>query len=147
MPAPPATKLDGMQVLQHAFEDSTGRLRVDSTASVAITGVVEVAISNTTDSIAIGTSGQLFTGTASGGQFGLDVNVLNPTESTLLLNLPYDSGTEANPTALQQVFTTYSGGLAGTPVQKVTLNFVDSTRENLVNWQREYWNGSMWVVG
>lgn len=78
MSAPIASKLDGMQVLQHAFEDSTGRIRVDSAASIAITGVVEVAIDYTTDSIAIGTSGQLFTGTASGGKFGLDVNLLNP---------------------------------------------------------------------
>lgn len=81
MSAPPASKLDGMQVLQHAFEDSTGRIRVDSAATIAVTGVVEVAIDHATDSIAIGTSGQLFTGTASASKFGLDVNVLNPVTS------------------------------------------------------------------
>jgi hypothetical protein len=64
-----------------------------------------------------------------------------------LLDRPYDSGTEANPTTVQQIFTTYVGGLTGTPVQRVTLNFVDATRENMINWQRENWNGSIWVVG
>jgi len=68
-------------------------------------------------------------------------------DSIQLLDKSYDSGTETNPSTTTQIFTTYIGGLSGTPVQRVTLNFVDATRENLVSWQREYWDGSSWVIG
>jgi hypothetical protein len=93
--------------------------------------------------------------TISVDQFGNYYNDANPLpvsfsssiDSVQLLDKPFDSGTETNPTPIQQIFTTYTGGLSGSPVQRVTLNFVDSTRENLVNWQREYWNGSGWIVG
>ena len=86
-------------------------------------------------------------------EYGNSYNKDNPLpvsaelDSVQLFDKPYDSGTEQNPTPTKQVFTTYTGGLSGTPLQRVTLNFVDATRENLVNWQREYWNGSSWVVG
>jgi hypothetical protein len=86
-------------------------------------------------------------------EFGRYYNNDNPLpvsatlDSVQLFDKPYDAGTEANPSTTQQIFTTFIGGLSGTPVQRVTLNFVDATRENLINWQREYWNGSAWIVG
>ncbi len=86
-------------------------------------------------------------------EYGNSYNKDNPLpvsaelDSVQLFDRPYDSGTEQNPTPTRQIFTTYVGGLSGTPLQRVTLNFVDATRENLVDWQREYWNGSSWVIG
>jgi hypothetical protein len=64
-----------------------------------------------------------------------------------LLTLPYDAGVETYPTPTQEIVSTFLGGLAGTPVQRVTLNYSDSTKENLTDFQREFWNGSSWIVG
>lgn len=68
-------------------------------------------------------------------------------ETIQLLNREYDSGTEVYPATTQEIVTTFVGGLSGTPVQRVTLNYTSSTKENLANFQRENWNGSIWVVG
>lgn len=51
-PIPVPSKLDASQVLQHAFDDSTSRLRVD-TEAVIIDGAIEVAINAENDSIAV----------------------------------------------------------------------------------------------
>lgn len=53
MPLYPPSNLDSNQVLQHAFDDATQRLRVETDATV-IAGAMEVAIDHTTDSIKIG---------------------------------------------------------------------------------------------
>lgn len=74
MPLYPISKLDANQVLKHAYDDATQRLRTE--ASVTI-GTVDVAIDQATDSIRIGDGTTIFTGTAVGPDFGLDVNVLN----------------------------------------------------------------------
>lgn len=76
MPAPPPSSFDGNQVLQHAFEESTGRLRVDAAVSVVI-GTVEVIIDHTNDSIRIGDGTDLVTTTTIGPDVGLDVNVIS----------------------------------------------------------------------
>lgn len=52
MSAPLASKLDGNQVLQGSFDETTGRLRVETAATI-VNGAVEVAIDASTDSIAI----------------------------------------------------------------------------------------------
>jgi len=72
---PLATTLDGSQVLQHSFEESTGRIRVDTGATI-IGGDLEVAIDHTEDSIRLGDGTSFFTSTSGGGKVGLDVNVL-----------------------------------------------------------------------
>lgn len=78
-------------------------------------------------------------------RFPVDAEV---TVDTLqLLDKAYDSGTETYPSSTQEIVTTLIGGLSGTPVQRVTLNYTDSTKNNLMNFQRENWNGSSWVVG
>ena len=68
-------------------------------------------------------------------------------DSVQLLDKPYDSGTETYPLATREIVTTYIGGLAGAPVQRITLNYSDATKNNLINFQRETWNGTAWVVG
>lgn len=64
-----------------------------------------------------------------------------------LLDKPYDSGTETYPTSTQTILITYVGGLSGTPVQRIILNFSDSSQNNLLNFERSNWNGSIWVIG
>lgn len=53
MPLYPPSHLDADQVLQHAFDEDTQRLRVDSEATL-VAGAFEVAIDHTTDSIKLG---------------------------------------------------------------------------------------------
>jgi len=54
MPAPAPSKLDAAQVLPAAFDESTGKLRVDAEITANISGAQEVLISSTDDSIRIG---------------------------------------------------------------------------------------------
>ena len=77
MPAPPKTKLDGMQVLQHSFEEPTGEIRVK--ASIGGGTPTEVIIDHTNDSIRLGDGTDLFTSTTIGSKIGLDVNIINDT--------------------------------------------------------------------
>lgn len=53
MPLYPPSQLDADQVIQHAFDETTQRLRTDATINTTITGDVEVAINATEDNIAI----------------------------------------------------------------------------------------------
>jgi hypothetical protein len=64
-----------------------------------------------------------------------------------LLDKPYDSGTETYPTTATEIVTTFLGGLGGTPVQRVTLVYQDATKEALITFQRETWNGAAWIIG
>lgn len=73
MATPSPSQKDGQQVLKYAFDDATGKLRVDATISPSGT---DLEIHNTDDSIAIGTSTQLFTATTVGPNIGLDANVI-----------------------------------------------------------------------
>lgn len=52
-PLYPASKLDGNQVLQHAFNDQTQRLRTDAEATI-VNADVDVSLVSTEDSVAIG---------------------------------------------------------------------------------------------
>ncbi len=51
MSAPPKSFLDPGQVLQHAFDDTTGKLRVDAEITANLAGVQEVLIDEADDSI------------------------------------------------------------------------------------------------
>lgn len=76
MPAPAPSKLDANQVLPAAFDDSTGKLRVDAQVTSNIAGPVEIIIDQASDSIRLGDGTDLVTATAVGSQVGLDVNVV-----------------------------------------------------------------------
>jgi len=72
--APAPSPLDGNQVLQHAFIDTTGELRVNASITP---GGGEVIIDHTNDSIRLGDGTSFFTSTSVGGDLGLDVNIIN----------------------------------------------------------------------
>ena len=75
-PPPIPSALDANQVLQHSFEDATGRLRV--AAELVAGGTSEVIISHVDDSIRLGNGVSLITATSVAGSIGLDVNIINP---------------------------------------------------------------------
>lgn len=72
--APAPSPLDGNQVLQHAFIDATGELRV--AATLVPGGSSEVIISHVDDSIRLGDGTSLVTTTTIGPDVGLDVNII-----------------------------------------------------------------------
>lgn len=70
------SRYDANQVLQRAFIEQTGELRVN--ASIApVGGATEVIISHENDSIRLGDGISLVTTSTASGHTGLDVNVLN----------------------------------------------------------------------
>ena len=75
MPGPIPSPLDANQVLQHAFIDATGELRVSATLNPG--GSSEVIISHTDDSIKLGDGTNLVTTTTVASDVGLDVNIIN----------------------------------------------------------------------
>jgi hypothetical protein len=80
MPIPPPSSLDANQVLQHAFDDANGSLRVSVVdGSPGSGGGIEIIIDHTEDSVRIGDGSKLVTATNVGGKTGLDVNIANPT--------------------------------------------------------------------
>ncbi len=86
MSAPPPSQKDGQQVLKYAFDDVSGKLRVDAVISP---DGHDLEIHHEDDSIAIGTPTDLFTSTTIGPDIGLDVNVINS------IPLPAGASTEA----------------------------------------------------
>lgn len=75
----PPSLLDADQIIQHVYDDPTQTLRTSGVAVITPPpGGLEVAINHIDDSIAIGTSTDLFTSTTIGGDIGLDVNIINP---------------------------------------------------------------------
>lgn len=85
MPAPAPSGLDGNQVLQHAFIDATGELRVAATISPSGS---EVIIDHTNDSIRLGDGSNFLTSTTVGAEVGLDVNIIN---TSLPVSITVDS--------------------------------------------------------
>ena len=76
----------------------------------------------------------------------LPVNAEVTVDTIQFLNKEYDTGEVTYPLVTREIYTTYVGGYSGTPVQQVTINYTDSTKNTLLNWQRANWNGSAWVV-
>jgi len=56
--------------------------------------------------------------------------------SNMLSGLVYDAGAVTYPSATQEVYTFRTGGIAGTIVATVTLNYVDATKKDLLNWAK-----------
>jgi len=101
---PPATLLDGSQVLQHAFEESTGRIRTTSTTTV-VGGDMEVDITHTEDSVRLGDGTNLTTATVDGSDVALDVNPLLPNTPQIInvvMALANTEYSQALPTGTKQ---------------------------------------------
>lgn len=167
MPGPnvPYTGLDADQVLRQAFDETEDRLRVDAEITATIS-VLEVDIRAADgDNIAISDGVKNVTISTDGAKNALDVklagdsavqvegqngNTIEPNEdgsikTIQLLTRPYSGGTETYPTTTQEVITTYLNG-GSTPVERVTINYTDSTKNNLSSFQREHWNGFSWIA-
>lgn len=76
MVAPIPSAFDGNQVLQHAFDEVNGRLRVDAAITVGGPGTA-VIIDHIDDSIRLGDGTNFLTSTTIGPKIGLDVNIIN----------------------------------------------------------------------
>ena len=68
--------LDANQVLQHAFDETECRLRVDATFNAG-GGGIDVNIDHTNDSIRLGDGTNFLTSTTIGPDVALDVNLIN----------------------------------------------------------------------
>lgn len=77
MSAPAPSRLDQQQILQGAYDETEGRLRVDAEVTANISAAQEVVISHVDDSIKIGDGVRLAAVTDVDGENGLNVNVLN----------------------------------------------------------------------
>lgn len=75
-PAPTPSKLDQQQILQGAYDEASGELRVQANVTANISGTQEVLISHTDDSIQLGDGTNLVTATPVGSDVGLDVNIV-----------------------------------------------------------------------
>lgn len=127
MPAPAPSKLDFEQILPHAFDDASGKLRVDAEITANISGSQEVIINAVDDNIAI-------RGTVSGNE--LEPNVdgsLNTFIQNQLITAKWDSVSVAYPTTLQEIYTYKFGGLSGSTVAVVTINYIDETKTTINN--------------
>lgn len=81
MSAPPPATLDANQCIQGAYDEATGRLRTDATATIVTPPAIEVLIDQANDSIRIGDGTNLITATVLGPKVGLDVNIAGGTIS------------------------------------------------------------------
>lgn len=149
MPEPikPPSKLDSAQVLQHAFDDETKTLRVQTEATV-VAGVMEVAVDHATDSIKIG-DGTRLAGVTANNELKvklasvseaspLPVDLSNVTvDNTLkvsggLVKNAFDYFSGAH-TSTSSVYTYRLGGPSGTIVSVVTVTYVDGTKREIAS--------------
>lgn len=100
----PYTALSADQVLRQAFDETTDRLRVDSTATIVVPpGGLEINVQHTSDSIRLGDGTNYFTSTTALGKVALDVNMINALD--VLIDASSDSirlGDGSNLTTLTQ---------------------------------------------
>jgi len=147
MAAPPKSKLDANQVLQSSFDDATGELRVN--ASLSVGGGTEVIINHADDSIKIGDGTNLIGSTLIGGRYKLDVaasimdgsgNTFNSTSGSLNVapqDVLMNGLTEADAIDIDESagtfnsYTYYLGGLAGTLLGTITINFTNSSKNTI----------------
>lgn len=118
-PAP--SRLDSAQVLQHAFDDSTGALRTTTEATV-VTGSIEVAVDHQTDSVKIG-NGTRFADIATDNSLKVSAGIVKD---------PFDyfSGQHTSTTS---TYTYKNGGAAGAIVAVVTITYVDDTKREIAS--------------
>lgn len=122
MPAPIPSKLDAQQVLQAVLDESTGQLRVEGSFG----GAIEVIIQSTTDNIAIRNTGN-------SNELLINSDGSIDTRGVQLFTLPFDAITATYPSGTQEVYQSRVGGISGTVQQTLTINYVDSTKAQLLN--------------
>jgi len=79
----PASRLSQENILRDVHDTSTQSLRTTAQATIVVPGGLEVDIDHTSDSIRIGDGTNLITSTSASGKVGLDVNIVNSSETTL----------------------------------------------------------------
>lgn len=133
-PNAPYTSLDQQQVLQQAFDPTKDRIRVDAelTSTIIPPPGLEVSISAVDDNIAIRNSNntnELLVN--ADGSINVDASISS--SSIQLFTKAYDSITVTYPIATQEVYKSRVGGILGIVQETVTVNYVDSTKINLLN--------------
>lgn len=116
---PPPSKLDSAQVLQHAFDDETHALRVNTEATV-VAGAIEIAVDHQTDSIKLG-DGNRFAEITSDNSLKVAAGIVKE---------PFDYFSGEH-TSTSSVYTYKLGGAAGAIVAIVTINYIDDTKREI----------------
>jgi len=115
------SKLDASQVLQHAFDDESRTLRVNTEATV-VAGSLEVAVDHQTDSVKIG----------NGIRFA-DVAVDNSLKvSNGIVKEAFDYFTGVH-TSTTSTYTYKLGGSGGQIVAVVTVTYSDGTKREITS--------------
>lgn len=116
---PKPSALDSTQVLQHAFDDETHALRVNTEATV-VAGALEVAIDHQTDSVKIG-NGFRFADITSDNSLKVSAGIVKE---------PFDYFSGEH-TATTSIYTYKNGGPAGAVVAIVTITYIDNTKKEI----------------
>lgn len=118
---PRPSALDSAQVLQHAFDDETHALRVNTEATV-VAGALEVAIDHQTDSVKLG-DGNRFAKITSDNSLKVAAGIVKD---------PFDYFSGEH-TSTSSVYTYKLGGAAGVIVATVTINYIDDTKREITS--------------
>lgn len=146
------TKLDADQVIKQAYDEANQRLRVDASVTASI-GDVSIVDSDGNE-LEVNPDGSLNVQLA-GGALQIEVSAadgdniaisdgtntasvnsdgsLNVRDGLGLFTLPYDAITVQYPSVTQEVFQSRVGGITGTVIQTVTINYTDSTKNFILN--------------
>lgn len=142
MSAPIPSPLDGNQVLQHAFEDATGRLRVDAVVTASVGSVT--VIDGDGDELEVNSDGSINTNiqvdaadgdnvAISDGTNTLDINTDGSIKTIQIFTLPFDAISATYPSTTQEVYQSRVGGISGAIQQTVTINYTDSSKNYILN--------------
>lgn len=117
--------LDANQVLSSAYDDSIGRLKVESTATI-VGGSLDVVISDIDDSIKIGDG--------TGSRF-IDPNTDGSVKTVQLLSKPFDSITrdDPDPSTTVEIYRSRVGGASGTVQEVLTITYRTASKADLVS--------------
>lgn len=156
MALPPMSKRDSEQVLRYAFDDDTGRLRVDAAVTVAPGGISaadgdNIAISDGVDTVVVNPDGSINTNISGQVQIELDAqdgdNVAladaatgdtmkvrpdgNATviSSNTLITDPFDYISAQYPVPTVEIYTYRLGGVAGSIVGVITVTYTDASKQ------------------
>lgn len=117
----PVTLLDAAQVIQHSYDESENRIRVDIGANVTLGGELEVAISDTDDSIQIGNGSGQKLAINSDGSINVVLENEAPTGSSVVRSVYNEVLAVASGTTTQ--INTYTVPVAKTAVlEKITVS-------------------------
>lgn len=120
MPATPnPSKLDSSQILQHAFDDDTQTLRVNTEATI-VGGAFEIAVDHSNDSVKIG-DGINFAAVNDDGS----VKVSNG-----LIKEQFDFFSAIHSTTTS-IYTYKRGGASGAIVGIVTIVYTDDSKKEI----------------